>query len=185
LQEEEEDKKLAEILKVHQNNQVMQSPGPESLSCEYDVLSAKSLLSNIIRAVKGNFGFSVRKLRYESLPDETEEEALSVSYTSHLLDLLVSSPLPLASKVDTVMARLQARLGQSLKSDSIIIRRPGPRRVCLRCGHVSPVTCQESVLEPRDPESWPDTCDACDGSPAQHHHAAPVHGEEQIYPRNS
>ena len=127
-----------------------------------------------------------------------------MSYTSHLLDLLVSSPLPLASKVDTVMARLQARLGQSLKarvlvssrpqclnitlmlqSDSIITRRPGPRRVCLRCGHVSPVTCQESVLEPRDPESWPDTCDACEGSPAQHQHAAPVHGEEQIYPRNS
>ena len=91
MQEEEEDKKLAEILKVPLmciktirylikylkcfvmdwvRHQVMQSPGPESLSCEYDVLSAKSLLSKIIRAVKGNFGFSVRKLRYESLPDE-------------------------------------------------------------------------------------------------------------------
>ena len=51
-------------------HQVMQSPGPESLSCEYDVLSAKSLLSRIVGAFKGNFGVSVQKLRYESLSDE-------------------------------------------------------------------------------------------------------------------
>ena len=43
-----------------------------------------------------------------------------MSYTSHLLDLLVSSPLPLASTVDTVMARLQARLGQSLKARVLV-----------------------------------------------------------------
>ena len=49
---------------------VMQSPSPESLPSEYDVLSAKSLLSRIVGAFKGNFGVSVQKLRYESLSDE-------------------------------------------------------------------------------------------------------------------
>ena len=49
---------------------VMQSPSPESLPSEYDVLSAKSLLSRIVGAFKGNFGVSVQKLRYESQSDE-------------------------------------------------------------------------------------------------------------------
>jgi len=176
----------------------MQSPSPESLPSEYDVLSAKSLLSRIVGAFKGNFGVSVQKLRYESLSDETEEEALGMSYTSHLLDLMVAAPQPLVTKVDCVMARLQARIKQSLQCDRhILSRRASMKTVCLRCGHVSSVTCQESVLEPRDLEHS-DTCEACDGSPECQHHQqhqqllqhqqhqeAPVHGEEEIYPRNS
>ena len=38
-----------------------------------------------------------------------------MSYTSHLLDLLVAAPQPLVTKVDCVMARLQARIKQSLQ----------------------------------------------------------------------
>jgi len=175
----------------------MQSHSTETLPSEYDVLSAKSLLSRIVGAFKGNFGVSVQKLRYESLSDETEEEALGMSYTSHLLDLMVAAPQPLVTKVDCVMARLQARIKQSLQCDRhILSRRASMKTVCLRCGHVSSVTCQESVLEPRDLEHN-DTCEACDGSPECHHQqhqqhhqqqqhqAAPVHGEEEIYPRNS
>ena len=138
-----------------------------------------------------------------------------MSYTSHLLDIMVAAPQPLVTKVDSVMARLQARIKQSLQvritssrhvltvmiqcDRHILSRRASMKTVCLRCGHVAPVTCQESVLEPRDPEHRPDTCytcDACEGSPECHHHqhhqhrhqhhqAAPVHGEEEIYPRNS
>ena len=48
----------------------MQSPSPEPLPCEYDVLSAKSLLSRMVGAFKGSFGVSVQKLRYESLCEE-------------------------------------------------------------------------------------------------------------------
>lgn len=40
---------------------------------------------------------------------------MGVSYTSHLLDLLVAAPQPLVTKVDSVMARLQARIKQSLQ----------------------------------------------------------------------
>jgi len=181
----------------------MQSPSPDPLPSEYDVLSAKSLLSRFVGAFKGSFGVPAQKLSYESLSDdETEEEVMGVSYTSHLLDLLVAAPQPLVTKVDSVMARLQARIKQSLQCDRhILSRRASMKTVCLRCGHVAPVTCQESVLEPRDPEHRPDTCytcDACEGSPEchqhrhqdhqhrhQHHQAAPVHGEEEIYPRNS
>lgn len=176
----------------------MQSPSPEPLPCEYDVLSAKSLLSRMVGAFKGSFGVSVQKLRYESLCEETEEEALGMSYTSHLLDLLVAAPQPLVTKVDCVMARLQARIKQSLQCDRhILSRRASMKTVCLRCGHVSQVMSQESVLEPRDLEHRSDTCEACDGSPECHHQqhqqqlhqhqdqAAPVHGEEEIYPRNS
>ena len=38
-----------------------------------------------------------------------------MSYTSHLLDLMVAAPQPLVTKVDCVMARLQARIKQSLQ----------------------------------------------------------------------
>ena len=48
----------------------MQSPSPEPLPSEYDVLSAKSLLSRMVGAFKGSFGVSVQKLRYESLCEE-------------------------------------------------------------------------------------------------------------------
>lgn len=186
----------------------MQSPSPDPLPSEYDVLSAKSLLSRIVGAFKGSFGVPAQKLNYESLSDdETEEETMGVSYTGHLLDLLVAAPQPLVTKVDSVMARLQARIKQSLQCDRhILSRRASMKTVCLRCGHVAPVTCHESVLEPRDPELRPEacyTCDACEGRPEcrhqdqehhhrhqdhqdrQHHQAAPVHGEEEIYPRNS
>jgi len=181
----------------------MQSPSPDPLPSEYDVVSAKSLLSRIVGAFKGSFGVSAQKLSYESLSDdETEEEVMGVSYTSHLLDLLAAAPQPLVTKVDFVMARLQARIKQSLQCDRhILSRRASMKTVCLRCGHVSPAACQESVLEPRDLELRPDacyTCEACQGSPEchrhhEHHHdhhhqhlqAAPVHGEEEIYPRNS
>ena len=40
---------------------------------------------------------------------------MGVSYTSHLLDLMVAAPQPLVTKVDSVMARLQARIKQSLQ----------------------------------------------------------------------
>ena len=38
-----------------------------------------------------------------------------MSYTSHLLDIMVAAPQPLVTKVDCVMARLQARIKQSLQ----------------------------------------------------------------------
>ena len=38
-----------------------------------------------------------------------------MSYTSHLLDLMTAVPQPLVTKVDSVMARLQARIKQSLQ----------------------------------------------------------------------
>ena len=38
-----------------------------------------------------------------------------MSYTSHLLDIMVAAPQPLVTKVDSVMARLQARIKQSLQ----------------------------------------------------------------------
>ena len=50
--------------------QVMQSPSPEPLPSEYDVLSARSLLSRIVGAFKGSFGVPAKKLRYESLSDD-------------------------------------------------------------------------------------------------------------------
>ena len=49
---------------------VMQSPSPDPLPSEYDVLSAKSLLSRIVGAFKGSFGVPAQKLSYESLSDD-------------------------------------------------------------------------------------------------------------------
>ena len=48
----------------------MQSPSPDPLPSEYDVVSAKSLLSRIVGAFKGSFGVSAQKLSYESLSDD-------------------------------------------------------------------------------------------------------------------
>ena len=59
------------MTEIHENwIKVMQSPSPDPLPSEYDVVSAKSLLSRIVGAFKGSFGVSAQKLSYESLSDD-------------------------------------------------------------------------------------------------------------------
>ena len=73
----------------------------------------------------------------------------------------MSGHQPLASTLDKVLAKLQASIRQKVEAGPR--RSPGPGVTCVRCGE--------------------DTCPA--GGPPRgrgHSTAAPVQGEEQIYP---
>ena len=80
--------------------------------------------------------------------------------------LLVSGHQPLASTLDKVLAKLQASIRQKVEAGPGSRRSPGPGVTCVTC-----VRCGE------------DTCPA--GAPPRgggHSTAAPLRGEEQIYP---